>query len=194
MDFWHTFPGSTEREACSQAHSASSLPGSWHRVLTSHTTTVSCCAPHPTNANVYASAGLQGEVLFWHAPKRSRLGQVYWPVAPATSIAFSLCGNLVAMGLVNGAVEICDRNRVQQHLFPLFRDKVNDIKFSPDGRWMAAGSDDTTLVLFACRPHLRPLVHCRGHAAAVMSLDFASDSATLQTVCRYSSAANQPKP
>ena len=118
MDFWHT--GCTE--GGSQAQAGSTLPGSWYRVLTSHTSTVSCCASHPTKASVYASAGLQGEVLFWHATKRARLGASYSPVAPATSIAFSVCGNLVAMGLRNGAVEICDRNRVQLYFFSLFKD------------------------------------------------------------------------
>lgn len=182
MDFWHTC--STSGEDSSRTHSASTLPGSWHRVLSSHPSTVSCCACHPTKTNVYASAGLQREVLFWHATTRTCLGAPYWPVAPATSIAFSLCGSLFAMGLATGAVEICDRNRVQLYLFSMFKDKVNDIKFSPDRRWMVAGSNDTTLVLFACHPQLHPIARCRGHAAAVMSIDWSQDSCTIRTVCR----------
>lgn len=183
MDFWHT--GELHLDVSSHDRCIGTLPGIWNRVLTSHTATVSYCTSHPTKTSVYASAGLQGEVFFWHAKTKACLGAAYIPAAAATSLAFSQCGNLFAMGLVNGALEVCDKNRVRQYLFTLFKDKVNDIKFSPDGRWMAAGSDDTTVVLFSCHPQLHPITRCRGHAAAVMSLDWSEDSLTLQTVCRY---------
>jgi WD40 repeat protein len=180
MDFW------TVQPQPSAGGQTSALAGWWHRVLSTHTATVTCVAAHPTRPNVYVSAGLQGEVIFWHASKRMQLGPSYWPRAPATAVAFSSCGSHVAFGLQSGALEVCGQQRTRLWHLRVCTDTIRDVKFSPDGRWLAAASEDTSVVLLRCRPSsqvFQVAAHCRGHAAAVLSLDFSADSCVLRSTC-----------
>lgn len=55
------------------------------------------------------------------------------------------------------------------------------LAYSPDGRWLACGTQSAVVDLFSVDRGYRPHARLRGHAHALRSLDWSSDSSLLQT-------------
>lgn len=59
---------------------------------------------------------------------------------------------------------------------------VSALGWSPDGRTLAVGTAEGTIDLYDAASWRR-LARCRGHSAVVAQLDWARDSAVLQSNC-----------
>jgi WD40 repeat protein len=100
------------------------------------------------------------------------------------SVAVSEDGRYVATGTWEPdlAVHIWDLSRPDAEPRKLaFAGRLFDVRFSPDGRWLAAASWDLTAQLLdLVKPDARPFV-LKGHTARVFSVDFSPDSQWLAT-------------
>lgn len=154
------------------------------RLAAGHADTVYACAAHPSAAHVYATASEDGEVRVWHAGARAQLGSAIVTSGPARSLAFSPPhGRHLAVGLLNGAIAIYGRDRTRVCERHHFQDEVGEVKYSPDGSVLAAGSDDLAIDLYSVRNGYQRYARCRGHSAAVLHLDFSADGRVLQSSC-----------
>lgn len=72
-----------------------------------------------------------------------------------------------------------------------FKESVSDVKFSPDGTMLAAGSNDDTICIYAVfYPQaegeslgLRPLHRLKGHSSYISHLDWSEDGTMLRSTC-----------
>ena len=68
-------------------------------------------------------------------------------------------------------------------------ERVSDLKFSPDGRWIAVGNADNYIDVYAVPGHgtdqkeFRKVAELRGHSSFVNHLDWSLDSKKLQSNC-----------
>ena len=161
----------------------------WRRLLCSHTSSVNACAAHPRKPHVYASGGAAGQVYLWHAGRRAPLGG--GPIATAggavTALAFAADGAHLAVGLACGAVDVRDRGRRRVRRVAVCDGRVAALQYAPASAGgaavLAVGGGDCSVTLLAAASGYRVCGRCRGHAAAVIQLDFSADGAVLRSVC-----------
>lgn len=128
------------------------------------------------------------------------------------SIAFDGTGKLLAAGLTNSVVTIfayikgLSKAAGQSHGSQVpytsglkeltFRkdakEQINDIKFSPDGRKVAAGSGDNFIYIYSCETSgngnelscaLKPIHKISGHSSFITHLDWSLDNLYIQSNC-----------
>jgi len=59
--------------------------------------------------------------------------------------------------------------------------KIDDIKFSKDGRFLAAGNHDNTIDIYHIEQDYKKIGSCKGHSAHVTHLDWSHDSKVIQS-------------
>ena len=75
----------------------------------------------------------------------------------------------------------------EHSLAPLFQDKwastmITATRFSPDGSFLAAGSHDTSVDVWAQQQGRYQRLHrCRGHSSTITNMDWAADSSVLMS-------------
>ena len=60
---------------------------------------------------------------------------------------------------------------------------MSDVKFSPDGRLVAACSNDQFIDVFDRSQGYKKIARCTGHSSTVRHVDWSADSAVIRTVC-----------
>jgi len=99
-----------------------------------------------------------------------------------TKTAFSPDGGRIAVAMYNGPVAVVFDSTTGQGLFALdgHDGGVNDVVYSPDGRWIATAADDATAKVWDAETGaLRFTVF--GHAVGVTDVDWSPDSERLIT-------------
>lgn len=136
-------------------------------------------AAHPTEALRFASCSDDRTVRVWAADQR-------WPLACCTlseqarSIDWRPDGTHLAVGLGNGSVLVLAAETLEPAGSARRSEaEICDVRWSPDGRFLAAASHDATITIFDAS--LNAVGACRGHSAAVRHLDWATSSAALQS-------------
>jgi len=142
--------------------------------------------------SLLASGSDDGTIILWDAVSGQPVGD---PLAGQTdfviTVAFSPDGKTLASGscaqrdendnCTQGEIllwDVAKRARIGQPLTG-HSDWVNSLAFSPDGKTLASGSDDTTLILWdvaSGKPIGQPL---KEHTGAVTSVAFSPDGKTL---------------
>ena len=84
--------------------------------------------------------------------------------------------------MTSGTIRVLDFKTLE----PIFTNKdltqgVADLKFSPDGRWLAAASNDTFIDVFDRQKGYAKTVRCAGHSSTVRHIDWSADSRIIQS-------------
>uniref|UniRef100_A0A672QM47 EMAP like 5 n=1 Tax=Sinocyclocheilus grahami TaxID=75366 RepID=A0A672QM47_SINGR len=136
---------------------------------------------HPTR-DVFLSAAEDGTVRLWDISERKMLNKVNLG-HPARAVSYSPEGDMVAIGMKNGefiillvtSLKIWGKKRDQ-------RSAIQDIRFSPDSRYLAVGSSENAVDFYdlTLGPQLNRINCCRDIPSFVMQMDFSADSCYVQ--------------
>lgn len=99
------------------------------------------------------------------------------------AIAVSPDGESIAVGFKDGALRIFDKALKQKNYIKAAKECISDIKFSPDGLLLAAGSHDNSIYVYQfpeMKPKCKPL---RKHASYITHIDFSMDGKYLHSNC-----------
>ncbi|TTC14938.1 Echinoderm microtubule-associated protein-like 6 [Bagarius yarrelli] len=136
---------------------------------------------HPSR-DVFLSAAEDGTVRLWDIPERKMLNKVNLG-HPARTVSYSPEGDMVAIGMKNGefiillvtSLKIWGKKRDR-------RTAIQDIRFSPDSRYLAVGSSENAVDFYdlTLGPQLNRINCCRDVPSFVIQMDFSADSCFIQ--------------
>eukprot|EP00913_Durusdinium_trenchii_P004791 g4451.t1 len=153
------------------------------RVLqVSHTAEAWALDFHPT-LSILATASARGGVRFWNvADRKPAVGKVLRSELPTWALAFQpIDGSLLAVGMEKGVLEVMHFPSLQ----PTFRERlsragerISAIRFSPCGRFVAAGSWDQEVYLLSINESQKVALHkiLSGNTSSITSVMFSADS------------------
>jgi len=138
-----------------------------------------CC--HPTVPRVFVTACESDKLVFFDIKRRRKLRSLSMGER-ARCVAFSPSGSHMAVGMTSGTIRVLDFKTIE----PIFTNKdltqgVADLKFSPDGHWLAAASNDTFIDVFDRQKGYAKTVRCAGHSSTVRHIDWSADSRIIQS-------------
>jgi len=138
-------------------------------------------ACHPER-EVFVTASDDKTVRLWDVASKTMVKMAPLGVA-ARSAAFSPDGELLAVGLKNGAFVVLKTADLKIVAQKRDRHQANqDVRFSPDGKYLAVGSDDNCVDFYELRGE-RPLTrvgYCKGIPSFVTQMDFSADGRFIQ--------------
>ncbi|KAM7447232.1 Echinoderm microtubule-associated protein-like 5 [Porites harrisoni] len=138
-------------------------------------------ACHP-DREVFVTASDDQTVRLWDVATKTMVKMAPLGVA-ARSAAFSPDGELLAIGLKNGAFAVLKSADLKIIAQKRDRNKaIQDVRFSPDNRYLAVGSDDSCVDFYELREG-RPLTragYCKGIPSFVTQMDFSADGKFIQ--------------
>jgi WD40 repeat protein len=154
--------------------------------LSGHVKPITSLAFNPSATNILASGSLDRTIILWDiTTAQSLTGALVGHTDSVNSLAFSPDGSRLASGSSDRTVRLWQipkgieqadlHTRLPVDILAGHSAGVNSVVFSPDGQWLASGSDDQTIIIWdvaSGRPKHAPL---RGHTDIVTSLAFSPD-------------------
>ena len=138
-----------------------------------------CC--HPKVPHVFMTACESDKIAIWDIKSRKMLRQLSMGTK-ARCVDFAPDGTHIAVGMVNGAIQVLDYKNLDAVFWNKdFGSAVSDVKFSPNGRYLAAASHDTFVDVFDRHRDYRKVCRCAGHSSTVRHLDWSADNKIIQT-------------
>lgn len=155
-------------------------------------------ATHPSKLEV-ATAAEDNTLRVWELSTRTMKGMARLP-GPGRCVAYSPDGTLIAVGLGCGGKAkgrsatshdgkwlVLEAENLNQVAAPphIRSQRISDIKWSPDSKWVAVGCADNHIDLYSWGgggsfEHKGIL---RGHSSFIRAIDWAEDSSALQSCC-----------
>jgi WD40 repeat protein len=141
-------------------------------IFTRHTTAIEALTSQPEGGTTIASSSQGGVVRIWHVDTLTELHGFYQDAAiPLRTLAFAPTGTQLAAGGEDGQVRLWNNGLVCQEptftaqgafcadqplRFRAHTAPLRAISWSPDARFLATGSQDGTLALWAAPPGAIP--------------------------------------
>ena len=102
--------------------------------------------------------------------------------AQGRSVAYHPDGTQVSVGLAGGGIVVLSSDSLDTVHLRKDRDQpVGALKYSPDGQYLAVGSDENTIDIYDISKQYARIGVCKGHSTKVVQLDWSTDSALLQS-------------
>ncbi|GIL85815.1 hypothetical protein Vretimale_19546 [Volvox reticuliferus] len=141
-------------------------------------------AANPTFPHVYATCCDSDKVTVWSAVSRKPIRIVSLGGLVARGCAFSPDGQQLAVGCTNGGIKVLEFHPAVRQVWwgKTFNSAVDELKYSPCGRFLAAGSHDQAIDVFDVTRGYTRVARCNGHSSTVRHLDWSVDSTALQSV------------
>jgi WD40 repeat protein len=169
------------------------VSGSEHRPLVfGHAAHAYAAAWNPKHQHQFVSAGKDG-VFLWSAQQRQLVAKCSLGAGvEPSSVCFSPDGSHVAVGCASGALHVlltdCGGEpplSMQAFSTAVAEEALSVVRYSPNGHYLATGSHDNFIDLFACKSgsaygHLR---RCYGHSSYITHIDWAADSSVFVSNC-----------
>ncbi|CAK9107654.1 Echinoderm microtubule-associated protein-like 6 (EMAP-6) (Echinoderm microtubule-associated protein-like 5-like) [Durusdinium trenchii] len=150
-------------------------------------------AAHPSNPDLFVTAGDDHTVRLWDASKRMLVRERH--VGCMTrAIAWSPTGDCLGVGLggsvgrgrqkKDGVVMVLDGNTLDLlHETRDSKEWIADAKYSPDGETLAVASLDNKIYLYDVNKNYELRAKCEGHNSFVLHIDFSEDSEYIRSNC-----------
>ncbi|KAJ1457506.1 WD40-repeat-containing domain protein [Pelagophyceae sp. CCMP2097] len=177
--------------ASAEVYEVAADSGSWTLLSEGHfADEMWAVAAHPTDADLFATAGDDGTVRVWSVSLRALLRKARLD-GPLRALAWSPDGRRLLVGMggsTSGArhkkdgvfVVLDSRSLEAVHEGRDSRHFIRCVKYSPDGKTFAVASTDQKIYLYDAKSTaLR--AKCEKHTSPVTHLDFSADSAVVQS-------------
>lgn len=150
-------------------------------------------ACHPTNPDVFVTAGDDKSIRMWDAERR-RLTKRVQIDSMTRAVSFSPDGTMLGAGLggsvgrgrgkKDGAMIVLSTESLSiVHQVRDSRNWITETKFSPDGETFAIGSRDNKIYLYDVTKEFALKGKCEKHNNFITQFDFSSDSMYIQSNC-----------
>eukprot|EP00960_Hanusia_phi_P060400 764497-Hanusia_phi.AAC.2 len=161
--------------------------GAIEQVVSAHFASVTAVDVCPYGDSYYLTVSEDRTLRRWDIGSRKMVMSV-WVGLKSTSVAIHPDETLYALGHRNGHFTVWDVPPLPQPPRCLLKssqrtEDVTQVRFSPDGRCLAVASREQLIDLYSVESDFRLLGTCRGHSAAVLHVDFSSDSRWLRSSC-----------
>eukprot|EP00283_Hemiselmis_rufescens_P000523 CAMPEP_0173470748 /NCGR_PEP_ID=MMETSP1357-20121228/78042_1 /TAXON_ID=77926 /ORGANISM="Hemiselmis rufescens, Strain PCC563" /LENGTH=313 /DNA_ID=CAMNT_0014439037 /DNA_START=17 /DNA_END=954 /DNA_ORIENTATION=+ len=167
-------------------------------VAVSHSRDASGLTTSPTGKNYFLTTSSDCTLKRWQISPPMLLQSAHLGIK-SICVCLSPDENLAAVGHVRGRFTVWDLGhpdaftRGREGPMPrcllknTYRSEdIADIKFSPNGRFLAVASREQTIDVYDVPYDFNRLGVCRGHSAAVLHVDFTVDSKFLRSSCAAS--------
>jgi len=135
---------------------------------------------HPSQA-IIMSAGDDKTVRLWDIYDRSMVSMRNLPER-ARSCCFNKDGTSAVVGFANGGFMVFESASGKEIASKRHRrEEISQIKYSPSGRWLAAGSHDNFIDIYDATRNYKRVGTCKGHASYITHLDWSMDSVYIQS-------------
>eukprot|EP00775_Hariotina_reticulata_P001782 gene1782-2116_t len=153
-------------------------------LIQGHTGDVYGLAYHPKKPHRFVTACQSHHLYVWHGKRRQLMAKVNVGMA-ARSAAFAPEGAHLAVGGATGTIKVLNVADMTQLVAEMCqpREAVDDLKYSPDGSKLAAGSHDNTVYIYSVVKKYSCIAKCQGHSSYITHLDWAQNSRIIQTSC-----------
>lgn len=135
---------------------------------------------HPNDHKV-CTAGDDGTIRVWDVPSR-RLVVSRELGTQARSVAYHPDGTHISVGLAGGGIIVFSSDSLDTvHLRKDREQPIGVLKYSPNGQYLAVGSDENTIDIYDISKQYSRVGVAKGHSAKIKCIDWSTDSALLQT-------------
>ncbi len=148
-------------------------------------------ARSPTDSKEFATVGEDKQLLVWNADTSEQITAAVLPEL-GRSCHFSPDSKFIAVGLVNGAFCIYAYHKATSFRNATLQlvktrhdcvETIDDLKFSPNGQFLAVASHDNFIDIYDTRDNFHHLSRCKGHTSYITHIDWSRDSQILQSNC-----------
>ncbi|EDO48487.1 predicted protein, partial [Nematostella vectensis] len=137
-------------------------------------------AAHPKKG-IFATGSDDKSVRLWSMADKSLLARTDVD-QKVRSVAFNADGTHLAVGLSDGSFMILKARDLSEVTRINDRKEVlHEMKYSPDGQFLAVGSNDNFVDIYAVAQKYKKVGECKGSSSFITHLDWSEDSKYLQT-------------
>ncbi|NTU49877.1 MAG: CHAT domain-containing protein, partial [Desulfobulbaceae bacterium] len=142
------------------------------------------------SGQILASGDISGNLTFWNVKSKQKVDQLFAAHSSyITSLAFIIDDNTMASASYDGTIMLWDIETLQRIGEPLrghepgyasqYQDYVMDLAVSPDGKTLASGSADQTIILWDLATGEQIGQPLKGHNNTVNTVAFSPDGSIL---------------